>query len=201
MKNHSIRFAVGAGWLVAVGIGVAVVLNYESAGGHPGETPAAWPNDTTLTRDSVRSTLVMFAHPKCPCSRASLGELNRLLAKSDNRVAAHVVFLKPEGQTDDWIKSDLWRSVADIPGLVLHQDVDGREAEHFGAQTSGHVVLYDPRGRLLFRGGITAGRGHAGDNAGENLILALLSGEDSRPGRQTPVFGCSLRETSAGPAN
>lgn len=176
-------------------------MNYESTGGHTGETPSEWPKESSLTHDSVRPTLVMFAHPKCPCTRASLGELNRLLAKCDQRLAAHVFFLKPEGQTDDWVKSDLWHSVANIPGLVLHEDAGGHEAEHFGAQTSGHVVLYDSHGLLLFKGGITAARGHAGDNAGESLIRSLLSGEDSSPGKQTPVFGCSLRETCDVSAN
>ena len=195
MKTRSARFVIGVGWLFAVGVGLAVVMNYESSAGHAGETPSAWPKEASIILDAARPTLVMFAHPKCPCTRASLGELNRLLANCDNRPSVHVFFLKPDGQNDDWAKDDLWRSAANIPGLVLHEDAGGREAEHFGAQTSGHVVLYDSRGRLLFKGGITAARGHAGDNTGENLILARLSGQDAGTAKETPVFGCALRET------
>jgi hypothetical protein len=52
-------------------------------------------------------------------------------------------------------------------------------------------MLYDVNGRLLFSGGITGSRGHAGDNAGRTAILALLHREAS--GRNdTFVFGCSL---------
>jgi hypothetical protein len=44
---------------------------------------------------------------------------------------------------------------------------------------------------LLFAGGITAARGHAGDNAGRSAIETLLAG--GRPGYdRTPVFGCPI---------
>jgi len=76
------------------------------------------------------------------------------------------------------------------------RDDDGVEAARFGAATSGQVILYDRDGRLLFSGGITASRGHAGDNDGRDAIVSLLGG-----GRGTrhssPVFGCSLLEPSS----
>jgi len=60
-----------------------------------------------------------------------------------------------------------------------------------GAETSGYVLLYDRSGQLRFRGGITAGRGHAGDNAGEDAVVALVTGRPASR-QQTPVYGCSL---------
>lgn len=36
-------------------------------------------------------------------------------------------------------------------------------------------MVYDPRRHLLFSGGITAARGHLGDNAGIRKIVALIS--------------------------
>jgi hypothetical protein len=70
-------------------------------------------------------------------------------------------------------------------------DADGSEARRFGAETSGHTLLFDPNGSLLFSGGITASRGHAGRNAGESAIIAAVNGKRTdRTG--TPVFGCSL---------
>jgi hypothetical protein len=167
------------------------MLTYERAAGSTGQTPPHWPADTGLSLDANRATLVMFAHPKCPCTRASVGELNRLLAQCPGRVATHVLFFAPEHGASDWAQSDLWKSVAAIPGVAVEIDRDGKRAQRFGAETSGHVVLYNSRGELLFEGGITAGRGHAGDNAGANSIVSLLlANETSAP--QTPVFGCSL---------
>jgi len=53
------------------------------------------------------------------------------------------------------------------------------------------TVVYDPSGRLLFRGGITSARGHAGDNAGRSAIVAAVEAND--PARMaTPTFGCEL---------
>src|SRR5438874_1239265 len=76
-------------------------------------------------------------------------------------------------------------------------DSDGLESGRFGAETSGFVVLYDGQGKLLFRGGITAGRWHAGDNAGEDAILAALNHAAS-PLSEAPVFGCALLDRSKG---
>ena len=93
----------------------------------------------------------------------------------------------PEG----WEKSDLWNAAVALPDTTVVRDDDGREAERFGAVTSGQTLLYDAQGTLLFSGGITGARGHAGDNAGRASLVALLN---RVPGAHsaTDVFGCSL---------
>jgi hypothetical protein len=49
---------------------------------------------------------------------------------------------------------------------------------------------------LIFSGGLTGSRGHAGDNAGRASVIALLDhGTPSR--RSTSVFGCSLFSRSS----
>jgi hypothetical protein len=144
-----------------------------------------------VTFDHKHPNLVMFVHPQCPCTSASIEELNRILARWRNSVSAQVWFFKPAGFPSEWTQSSLWRSATAIPGVTAHEDADGAQARLFGAETSGYVVFYDARGRLEFRGGITAGRGHAGDNAGEDAIVSLLAGHDAGL-RQTPVYGCSL---------
>ncbi|EEF58214.1 hypothetical protein [Pedosphaera parvula] len=186
-----IRIAFGVLWLLAVGAGFVVMLNYQNASGRVGTTPNHWPAGTRLTLDRTHNTLIMFAHPQCPCTRASLEELNRLLARSRGSVSAQVVFFKPGKFTDDWTRAGLWRSAAAIPGVTVHEDLDGAQAHLFGAETSGYVLLYDTHGQLLFRGGITGARGHAGDNAGENAVVSLSAGQNVTL-KQTPVYGCSL---------
>lgn len=186
-----IRIVLGSLWLIAVGAGFVAILNYQSAEGPAGAKTKHWPSGTRMALDRDRCTLVLFAHPKCPCTRASLEELNRLLAQSQGRVTARVLFYRPAKFARDWSQTGLWRSAASIPGVEVEEDPDGAEARLFGAETSGYVLLYDSRGQLLFNGGITGGRGHAGDNAGESAIVSLLMG----PGviaKQAPVYGCSL---------
>jgi hypothetical protein len=178
-------------WLLAIGVGIFVMLDYQNTRGSVGAIPEHWPSGTQLTLDTNRDTLLLFAHPQCPCTRASVEELNQLLAHCDGRVAAHVLFFKPGNFPPDWTRSDLWRSAAAIAGVTVQDDVDGALARRFRAETSGQVLLYNQLGQLLFRGGITAGRGHAGDNAGESAIIALAAGQNP-DSVQTPVYGCSL---------
>jgi hypothetical protein len=75
-------------------------------------------------------------------------------------------------------------------------DRDGAESRRFRTETSGHALLYDAGGRLLFSGGITVARGHAGDNAGLGAIEALVAGEPAAR-RRTLVFGCALHDWAA----
>ena len=133
----------------------------------------------------------MFAHPHCPCTRASLGELNAVMAMCGSKVEIYIFFTKPSGFSDSWVKSDLWRSAASLPGVHVIQDDEGKTAEVFHATTSGQVLLYDKGGALIFNGGITGSRGHAGDNQGRQSVISLLLGEPVRKHR-TSVYGCSL---------
>lgn len=136
----------------------------------------------------------MLAHPHCPCTQASVGELAQIMARLQGKVAAYVLFVKPKEAGRDWEDTDLRRSAEAIPGVKVVFDPDGVEARRFGAETSGHTQLFSTDGRLLFSGGITASRGHAGDNAGESAIVALVNNQT--PARtQTLVFGCALANT------
>jgi len=134
--------------------------------------------------------MLMFVHPRCPCSTASLAELAAIVERNQKRVATEVVFVKPHGAGQGWERTPLWDQAANIPGLRVVVD-EGALAGQFGAQTSGYVVLYDANGRLLFNGGITRSRGHEGESAGRRAICTLLSAETPAE-RQTPVFGCPL---------
>ena len=77
---------------------------------------------------------------------------------------------------------------------------DGREARLFGAATSGQTMVYGRNGHLLFSGGITAARGHYGDNAGASAIGALLEQPTPQSGRKTAVYGCALFAPRSSPA-
>ncbi len=71
-------------------------------------------------------------------------------------------------------------SVESIPNSTLLPDVDGVWLKTFNVKTSGHVLLYHPNGNLLFSGGITASRGHEGDNSGKEFISNVVKEETER---------------------
>jgi hypothetical protein len=192
-----------AAWIVVTGLGLALLWKYENAPGPAVTAPANWPSDSSIRPATDRATLIMLAHPHCPCTRAGIGELARLMAQAPGRARAFVLFLKPAGSSTDWEKSDLWQSAASIPDVTVIVDDDGAEARRFHAQTSGQTALYDVKGRLLFSGGITGSRGHSGDNAGRSAIVSLLNTGDAER-TETLVFGCPLyspRSECLGEAN
>ena len=190
-KSKLILIAASAAWLLMIGAGLGFLWNYESTPGMAAAAPRQWPADSRLRRASDRATLVMLAHPHCPCTRASIGELARLMTQAQGRVTAYVIFVKPASFSGGWEKTDLWASATAIPGVSVVRDDEGVEANRFHAATSGQTLLYDKEGKLLFSGGITSARGHAGDNAGRTAIVSLLTVDEAKQS-ETPVFGCPL---------
>lgn len=113
------------------------------------------------------------------------------MTHSQGKVEAYVLFTTLAGPTEDWEKTDLWQSAAQIPGVRVVKDVGGIEAGMFNAATSGQTVLYNTQGQLLFSGGITGSRGHFGDNAGQGAIIAIVNSQIPKL-TETAVFGCAL---------
>jgi hypothetical protein len=200
MATFPKRVVLCSVWLLAVMAGTVAFWNYGGTAGSAGATPQRWPTGISLSLDAAHDTLLMFAHPQCACTRASLEELNQLMAQCEGKVTAHVLFFKPDKFSEAWTHSGLRESASAIPGTIIHDDPNGVIAARFGAETSGYVVLYSPQGQLLFEGGITGSRGHAGDNAGQSTLISLLNGRASQV-RQTPVFGCSLLDQTPGRTN
>ena len=182
---------VGAAWLAVVAAQVSGLLRYQSEAGAVGGAPPTWPEAAPVALDASRSTLLFFAHPHCPCTRASVAELDRVMARSAGRFDAHAFFYADPAMGEGWERSGLWSAAAAIPGLSVRADPLGETARRFGAMTSGQVSIYAPDGRLRFRGGITSARGHEGDGAGKSAVLALaLGGEPELC--ETAVYGCGL---------
>jgi hypothetical protein len=178
-------------WIGGIVGGMFMLAWHAASPGGSQPSPTAWPQGSQVKLSSQAATLVMFVHPHCPCTRASLEELQKLVARRAGLAACWVVFFQPENADEHWPDSDLRATVAAIPGVHVLTDVDGREAHRFGVLTSGHTLLYGADGKLLFSGGITAARGHAGDNDGRSSLESLLAGATT-PVRQTAVFGCPI---------
>jgi len=182
-----------AAWVLAIVAGFDVLYGYASAAGADATAPAEWPARSALPRATDRPTLAVFVHPNCACSRATLGELGRLLARVPDRVRTLVVISRPEGLADEAASTELRERARAIPGVRVIEDASAVEVTRFGATTSGSCLLYDARGALAFAGGITATRGHEGDSLGQDRIVSLIT-TGSADGAETPVFGCSIAE-------
>jgi len=197
-RKSLILAPVGLLWLALVCTGFAWLVRYEYSPGRASTAPVSWPEKSRIARATRQPTLLMFAHPRCPCTRASMAELARLTAQCADRARVVVLFFRPSGTGQDWSATELWRSASSLPGVTVEWDQDGVEARRFHSETSGQVLLYDVRGSLVFEGGITSSRGHEGDNAGRSALVAILNGDALHLPR-TPVFGCSISDSQMAP--
>lgn len=177
-------------WGVAVSAGMLISALHAAAPGPSGAPPASWPSASRLTPARGRATLLVFAHPRCPCSRATVAELARLLGRTGDALDTRVLLYHPAGTAASWAEGELWQSVAAIPGVRVEDDEDGREARRFDAVTSGTTLLYDGAGALRFHGGLTAARGHEGESSGAEAIARWVT--SGAAAARSPVFGCSI---------
>jgi hypothetical protein len=180
------------GW-GALAIAGAALLAWKSH--EPGATtapPPVFPASLTQHRVDGLTTVFVALHPRCPCSRATIGNLERALAKSLPHNIVALVYT-PRGAAPDWASSDTVRRIA-AAGAHTVADADGRAAASLGMQTSGQVVAYDRAGRLAFSGGVTPSRAHEGDCAGLTRLTEILNGRDALDAAPTVtgVYGCPL---------
>jgi hypothetical protein len=182
-------------WTGAVAFGLNVLMAYKAQPGLSAVSPATWPKNDWLNLSSDKPLLVMFAHPRCPCTHASITELALLAAQANGCFDRAVVFYEPICDSAAWTNSSLVHDAQNIPGLRVIHDTKGLLAKLFGAETSGHTLVYNANGKLVFSGGITGSRGHAGDNVAFDSVLQILRNSSLTTHLATAqVFGCSLFE-------
>lgn len=178
-------------WVAAMCFGFVGLFEYGSAPCDPGEPVSRWPSDAGLGAHADAPELLLFAHALCPCTRATLSELERVLTRAPRAPRTRVVLWTDPDQPEHFEHSDLRERVRAVPSLELVEDPHGRLARAFGARTSGMTLCFDADGRRVFAGGLTSSRGHEGTSAGTLALDALLRGEPTERS-VTPVFGCAL---------
>lgn len=181
-----------AAWVALMCAGFAALLRYEITPGRAATPDNAWPAAAVLQRDPGKPTLIMAAHPECPCTKASMAELEELAARNPGRFTGYVLF-EPAGPITPEVcrQSALWKRASAIAGVTPLVDESRLATRLFGARTSGQVLLFDAAGRLQFSGGITAARDHVGPNDGAIAIASFLT-TGKAAASFTPVFGCAL---------
>jgi hypothetical protein len=200
MKRDSFRTRIGlavacCSWLALVAVGNYFLHERASEPGTAADAPRTWPAAPFgVAPDKL--TLVLAAHPKCPCTRASLRELARLMTDAGGHIVAHVLVRRTSADEGYAGEAEMIASAAAIPGVVVRTDPGGKLSERFGAHTSGQTLLYSAEGKLLFAGGITPERAHQGDSAGRRRILELVrAGSTDRA--ESAVYGCSLEDEAS----
>ena len=179
-----------AAWLVAI-----VVAHHEYAVNDllRDRVVTCWPADSQIIKPAGQPMLVLFLHPKCPCSNTSVTELYRLYSSLEEKpgVLPNLVATVPAASDESWLHTATIKRAARLVDSRLHIDRGGQEATKFGATTSGFVMLFDGLGTRRFAGGITVGRGHEGPSVGGDCLTEILRGEHPEVD-QLPVFGCRL---------
>jgi hypothetical protein len=184
-----------AAWVALVGSGFAVLAEYASTPGEVGSVPTSRP----VAASTVGPEVLLFAHPRCPCTRASLLELIRLVREND--ATATVVFWQPATEAEnlpEWRQSETIRLAEGEPKICVRFDAGGSLTKQYGVVTSGHCLAYDRHGDLRFSGGLTPGRGHEGLTTSQQQLAKLLSGNVTNSQVSFPVFGCRIAPASSG---
>jgi hypothetical protein len=149
-----------------------------------------WPRDAAFAPPSG-FRIVMFVHPMCPCTAASIAELDNSLARLPAEVSVTVVAVTAGLAAETLDSSRLLAELRTMPRITLQVDSTGAERQRFGAVVSGEVFAFQDDGRRVYHGGLTSGRGHVGESIGQQQLEALVRGERETP-YDAPVFGCLL---------
>jgi hypothetical protein len=190
------RIVTGGGvvaWILFVGFGFWTLTARSFVPGVSGNPKLAWPETSGLRRNVGGFTLIVALHPECPCSQATLEELDSIVAQCSDRLSVRVICMPYDNLVEPIERSRIWLRARRISGVTVVKDLQGSEIRRFDSRTSGETRLYGPEGELLFHGGITASRGHVGDNPGQAAIINIVThGASASAPTVTPVFGCSL---------
>lgn len=180
----------------ALGAWIAVIVTGSiklAAHANAGIVPVSATSMEKLSKTGA-ARLEMFLHPHCPCSAASLRELQRILARAEATTRCNIYFYRPANQPDEWVQGAHWQTALQLPNVQTLIDPAGAVSAQRGIRASGEVQAFDATGACRFQGGVTPSRGHEGDSLGKSAVLAVLNNQPPQI-NSTPVFGCSLQSS------
>ena len=136
--------------------------------------------------------IVMALHPKCPCTRRSLDELQSLLGIAPEKT--HCTFLVglPSSKSKTWMDTDTVATASGLPNVDIITDQDSARAKSLGLSRSGESLVINDAGQVVFQSGITAGRSCKMRNPSSDAVSEFLL-HGTCPAITTPMFGCPLR--------
>jgi len=188
-------FGLGV-WGIGVICTFAVLFAYHKSDGISQQVLESWPHASKLSSPGEVGRLLVFIHPECPCSRATLRNLDAL--EYVDGLQTTLVCLTPDSDKTiskgalTGCRSEI-EQLARLPNVEVFQDIAGVETERFGVASSGECLYFDQNGNQLCHGGITISRGHEGKNLGLEMLLAAI-GNQTEADNPYPVYGCSLSD-------
>jgi hypothetical protein len=192
-RCNFILLLLGSFWLSAIAA-FAYLATYDLTPGNKGVEPSVWPAASGIVPARNKCNAVVFLHPRCFCSLATANELAKIMSREENRLKVHVI-VRPTRRAEEASASSSTSS-ATTPAhdaQLSIQDSNSRLIKTIDS-LPGHVLLFGANGNLIFAGGITASRGHEGDNLGADAMLKAMCESRRSTVSTTPVFGCSLEE-------
>lgn len=175
--------------------GLKTSLSFDQTASAQNAVPALWPVTSALRRPAGRPRMLVFVHPFCSCTAATIAELSKVSVRA-RAGSPEITVLFIRSIHSKWPrKNALWNEAEKLAGARVVWDEGGQEARRFGANTSGFVVLYSGEGKLLFRGGVTGSRGHQGDNYGLDQLMASIDSQ-KEASKSSLVFGCALASSN-----
>ena len=118
-RRNWVRLGLVGVWGVVAIAGLIAVYAHAFKNEDIGRAEVIWPSDSSLEQSPDRCTLVMFAHPRCPCTLASLDSLARVMGVADCK--AVVVFWQPDSDSQP-VESSSWRN---SPSIKLAEKMQG----------------------------------------------------------------------------
>ena len=135
---------LGALWLGGVVAGLATLARVRQQPRRRGRARRRAGRPTSrLALDPTRPTLVMLAHPRCTCTRASLGRAGRAhgARAATSAGPTSCSSSRAASRRARWEQTDLWQTRArDSRRHGASATTTGVEAPRFGAETSGQTL-------------------------------------------------------------
>ena len=141
-----------------------------------------WPGTGVLQLAADRPTLLMFVHPECACSRASIGELQQLMTDCKNHVAVHLLFFKPtESTRTNGTIPAFWTDAKAIQARDVRIDPGGTVGGGLRRPKQADRSWYaTPKVGSSLVAASPMDSGHFGDNAGLDAAIAIVGSAPHR---------------------
>ncbi|MDQ8184834.1 hypothetical protein [Pelagicoccus sp. SDUM812002] len=185
-------------WLGGISAGSIALWDHEFTEGQSSDAPLSLPAELgALAKDEKPLTLFMAVHPGCPCTGASLEQVDRLIAGNPDSIQL-IGLVRARGESSETAtgatlqEEKYWKRLEAMPNAHPYADHDGALARLLGTHTSGATIAYDETGGLRFQGGITPSRGHAGPSRSMDELEAIARQLAPLELCSSPTFGCSL---------